>query len=670
MALEFFYHSSVVIALWAVTTVFAMWYLLLKRRRLSLAAFTLHCSFVVILIGAAITHFFGEQGTIKLMADDAPIHEFRLNEGGTSQFPFAVKMNSTEISYYSATDTPMNYATNLEFHDGGKVERSCVSMNHVAVYQGYRFYQTALGHGYSVLSVCYDPWGIGVTYAGYALLFLSSIAFLFTRRSRFRAISLIGLMLFCVNVNAQQVLQRPLAKSYGSLLVYWNNRVSPLQTMARDFCQKIYGSTSYKGFTAEQVLTGWIFYYDDWKNEPFIKVKDAELQKRLGVTGKYATLHDFYGAGTYKLEAMFYDDELSKAAQQADEKVNLIAQVCTGRAMKIFPMLDADGCVEWLSWTDRCALDTDADEALFVQTTMDHVARNIMHGRYNTANDIIHEIGAFQRRAEVDAMLPSSTVISAERLYNKANHTLIAAICAIIFGVVACLGFVRQKVVNCVTVMLLAYVTFVIALRWIIGGHLPLSNGYETMQALAWIALAIGVCLQRIPIITAMGTIVAGLALMVSVMGESNPTVSYLIPVLASPLLSVHVMLIMISYALFTIMMLNALVAFVQPDRAYRLANVSIVLLYPAVLTLAAGIFVGAIWANQSWGRYWGWDPKETWALITLIVYALPLHVESFNCFAKPRFLHCYNVVAFLVVLMTYFGVNYLLSGMHSYATA
>jgi ABC-type transport system involved in cytochrome c biogenesis permease subunit len=155
---------------------------------------------------------------------------------------------------------------------------------------------------------------------------------------------------------------------------------------------------------------------------------------------------------------------------------------------------------------------------------------------------------------------------------------------------------------------------------------------------------------------------------MVSVMGESNPTVSQLMPVLASPLLSIHVMLIMTSYALFAIMMLNGVAALLNSAQSQKLANISIKLHYPATLLLAAGIFVGAIWANQSWGRYWGWDPKETWALVTLIVYALPMHAASFPAFNKARTIHLYNIFAFLTVLFTYFGVNFLLSGMHSYA--
>jgi ABC-type transport system involved in cytochrome c biogenesis permease subunit len=234
-------------------------------------------------------------------------------------------------------------------------------------------------------------------------------------------------------------------------------------------------------------------------------------------------------------------------------------------------------------------------------------------------------------------------------------------------GIAAYVGL-RRKYIYGIAILLWCYLSGVIVLRWIVSGHLPMTNGFETMQATAWIALTITLAARRISVIMPMGLIVAGLALMVSMMGESNPTVSHLMPVLASPLLSIHVMLIMTSYALFAIMMLNGVAALISPQQSQKLANISIKLHYPATLLLAAGIFVGAIWANQSWGRYWGWDPKETWALVTLLVYALPVHAASFPVFNKVRTIHLYNILAFLTVLFTYFGVNFLLCGMHSYA--
>ena len=141
-----------------------------------------------------------------------------------------------------------------------------------------------------------------------------------------------------------------------------------------------------------------------------------------------------------------------------------------------------------------------------------------------------------------------------------------------------------------------------------------------------------------------------------------------LIPVLNSPLLYVHVSLIMISYTLLAIMLLNGILAFCLPRKAHGLMMLSRMLLYPAVFLLGLGIFIGAIWANVSWGRYWAWDPKEVWALITFMVYALPFHTKSLVCFQRPTFFHLYMILAFLTVLMTYFGVNFFLGGMHSYA--
>lgn len=165
--------------------------------------------------------------------------------------------------------------------------------------------------------------------------------------------------------------------------------------------------------------------------------------------------------------------------------------------------------------------------------------------------------------------------------------------------------------------------------------------------------------------------VVAGLALLVSGMGSSEPPLSKLMPVLASPLLSIHVMVIMLAYALAAFMALSGVAALLVRGRGEmveRLALISRVMLTPTVILLAVGIFLGAVWANQSWGRYWGWDPKETWALITLLVYTLPLHVRSFSALARPRVLHTYLLVAFSAILFTYFGVNFLLTGLHSYA--
>ena len=171
------------------------------------------------------------------------------------------------------------------------------------------------------------------------------------------------------------------------------------------------------------------------------------------------------------------------------------------------------------------------------------------------------------------------------------------------------------------------------------------------------------------------GFLICGFTMLVATMGESTPQITQLMPVLQSPLLSIHVMVIMVSYCLFAFTMLNGITAIIlyisRKDSAAEIEYLQIVsriIMYPAVFLLTIGIFVGAVWANVSWGRYWGWDTKEVWALITMLIYSATLHTSSLKFLQKPINFHIYCIFAFLPVLITYFGVNYLLGGMHSYA--
>ena len=220
------------------------------------------------------------------------------------------------------------------------------------------------------------------------------------------------------------------------------------------------------------------------------------------------------------------------------------------------------------------------------------------------------------------------------------------------------------------------YLITLISLRGFVSGHLPLSNGYETMQFMAFcVTLLTFLFYRKLKAVIAFGYMLCGLALLVAMLGEANPPITQLMPVLASPLLSIHVVTIMIAYSLTAFVMLNGIMAIVlrhtrkdYQDAIVRLQIISRIILYPAVFCLALGIFIGAVWANVSWGRYWGWDPKETWALITLLIYTAALHPASLPAFRRPMFFHWFAVIAFLSVLITYLGVNFILGGIHSYA--
>ena len=292
--------------------------------------------------------------------------------------------------------------------------------------------------------------------------------------------------------------------------------------------------------------------------------------------------------------------------------------------------------------------------------------------------------------AKENAIALLGTNYGAEALYNSMSENRPLAITCLATGTILFVLFcinrkenrTRQilafwiKVIAWITA---AYLSLQIALRWHIGGHIPLSNGYETMVFMAWLSILMTpIAGNRVKEMLPFGYIVCGLALLVSTFGDSTEQIAPLAPVLRSPLLSIHVVVIMISYTLLAFTMLNGVAALIinTTHKNSPLANreiaelqrISTLMLYPAVFLLTAGIFIGAVWANVSWGRYWGWDPKEVWALITMLVYSATLHSSSIKAMRRPMFFHIYCIVAFLTVLITYFGVNFILGGMHSYA--
>ena len=218
---------------------------------------------------------------------------------------------------------------------------------------------------------------------------------------------------------------------------------------------------------------------------------------------------------------------------------------------------------------------------------------------------------------------------------------------------------------------LLAYTTFVLVRSWVISGHAPFVGGYAVMMVMAWLStLALLLLGKRHPIIYLPGFLLAFFTLLLAFRTGAAHSNAPLAPVLRSPLLSVHVLAMMMSYTLLGLVSLLGIIGLVKPGKedGNRLIDLSLTILFPAVFLITFGTFIGAVWTNISWGSYWAWDPKETWALITLLVYAAPLHGGALRAFKRPRFFFIYVIIAFLCVLFTYFGVNLVLGGMHSYS--
>lgn len=689
------------VVLWALLVVAGVAYIIRRKVR-HIPTLLLHLSFVIILIGALLTHLSAKQGMIDLRLG-TPTDKYYSSDGNNGmaeeRLPFKLQLNKFETQYHSGTDAVADYQSKFTIIDGSEKIPAQVSMNNIYSYRGVRFYQASYdqdGKG-SVLSINSDPWGIPVTYTGYALLFISLIYMLFDPKGQYRRVlrnpllkkgTLVAAILiaFSMNANAQRVLPKETAEKFGKLCILYNGRICPAETYALDFCKKIYGGRSYKGFTAEQVLTGWIFYYNDWSSEPFIKVKGGELKDELSLDD-YEPLNAFFSQmadNGYILSRYvedYYDGQQDKVHKQAaalDDKVMLIMQLHSGTPLKMLPYNDGHS-VTWYAPTDSLPKTVEHQHALYIKDVFSLINADVQAGNFGRVNVFFDKMRQYQRTFG-GSSLPTATQYKAERLNNAIPFATILFMVNLTLGFIALFYLIfrltKEKKIKLLDIglpvlLLLSFLslTLALALRWIISGNIPMANGYETMLTVAWLVELIAIVMQhKFKIVLVFGFLLSGFFLLVSHINQMDPAIGQVMPVLNSPLLSIHVSIIMMSYALLSLTFICAIMGLCMRSHAAELQALSRVFLYPAMTTLGIGIFIGAIWANVSWGTYWSWDSKETWALITFMIYAVVLHSQSLPVFQKPRNYHIYLALAFLSIIMTYFGVNYFLTGMHSYA--
>ena len=659
-----FYKTTWFTLLWAWLAVAGGYYIVKSGLYRKLSILFLHISLLTILVGAMITRFVGETGLIHLR-QGVEIGMFDCEEVNRPlQLPFTITLKEFRIEYYPGTSSPSNYVSVVELKDNesGDHFETIISMNNILKYKSYRFYQASFDDDMngSILSVNHDIMGIACTYVGYYLLFFSMIWVLFDRRGRFFELwkknfkaskfpgSILGrpvILLFFLflpsmlhasqdNKNFKEItVDKERAAHFSKMWVDYHGRICPLQTLAIDYTTKITGKKSFEGLSSEQFLMGWVFYYEEWQGIPLFEIKHPELRNLINPSGM-ACVADFMDAsGEYKLSRYWKQMHTSnqtamlKEASKLDEKIQLISMLRNGSLLKIL---------------------------------------------------------------KTEENFPSETHLKAELLYNKVSIFSLLFKIILTIGCVSMFFFIFYTVKNKeyrkihtvfygLLLLIFIVLTAGMALRGYIAGRLPMSNGYETMLFVAWTALLIGVLFRRSSfLMTNFSFLLSGFTLLVAHIGAMNPYITPLVPVLQSPLLSIHVSLIMISYGLCGFMLLNSLTSFLlmifsrkkaeMKQMTVSLKEMSELFMYPATFFLGAGIFVGAIWANVSWGRYWGWDPKEVWALITFLLMSFTFHRKTISWFKNPVFYHIFVIIIFLAVLMTYFGVNYILGGKHSYA--
>ena len=658
-------------------------------------ALVLHLSLALILAGALVTSFSARKGMLHVRVGES-VETFETKDGKILELPFSVELEGFEVLYHSGTDAASDYSSRLRFTRNGSVLREGeVRMNRILSCKGYRFYQTDYDSDEAgvTFTVSHDPVGIAVIYTGYALLLLGLLAFFFTDKrfkkffgNALRYSSVIAILL-CLEATAYatgnsvgglpqtenasvkgnqvkrgsaspKVLPENIAAEFGRLYVLYHGRICPLQTLASDFSAKLYGTSGVKGLTDEQVLTGWMFYGTSWRNIPMHNRKKA-----VDAMDKEATVKALY----------------------------------SGDLLKIYPLRDSTGRLGWYSQSDRLPEGIADEEWLFVRKSMDYIFELVVNREYSKLEESIGKLRRFQE-SKMGESLPPAYRIKAERAYNALPPLFPIAGTFLIIGLVMLAAAMRRmirgnfsstrvgkkyvpeifKIVGVAAAFVFFLVlTIVLGLFWIASGHIPFSNGAETMLTIAWTAMLASVLsFKRFSIMLPFGIIVASLAALVSAMGNANPAVTQLMPVLSSPLLSIHVSLMMLSYTVLAIIMVNGICGLVASLRhtsvsdsaSAKMARMSEALMYPALFFLGSGIIAGSIWANVSWGCYWNWDPKETWALITFLIASLGVHRTRLPFLRSHRAYHIYTLILSASVLFTYFGVNYLLGGMHSYA--
>lgn len=682
---------------------------------------TVHVSFIVILAGAMVTHLFSEEGMLHLRKGEK-CHSVLMQENGMQKehhFPFEVELTDFRLTRYPGSQSPSSYESLLRLYVDGKTLDKRVFMNNVLDIKGYRFFQASYDPDEqgTILSVSRDVTGRTVTYCGYGLLFIGLLGCFTDKNSRFRKLSrelksiriilFLGFLATPLCAGAQtEIIPVHHAEIFGSLPMQSNNgRIIPVNTFASEVLRKLQKKNEFEGLTPEQFLLGLFVVPEKWIHTPLIEVENAGIRQHYQLPEKRIAYRDaFDSKGYYRFgkdvetayrkmpaDRSSFDKELIKL----DEKVNILHQLFHFQLIRLFP-LPGDKNHKWVAPGDDLSPFTPKDSLWVIRLFQEYkteVRKSFTTGNWQVPDSLLQAVNRFQIQNNIGLDI-SPKRMQTEIRYNKLNlfrHCRKGYL--IIGGLLLLLSFSMllkrenkpwQKGASILLFVaisiLFLFHTYSIGMRWYIAGYAPWSNSYETMVCLAWVVVAGGMLFARRNLMAcALATLLGGITLFVSGLSWMDPQINPLVPVLKSPWLMFHVATLIAAYGFLGIscmigatnlVMYACLTEKNKEFLSTRILQLSIInemsmLIGLALMTI--GVFLGAIWANESWGRYWSWDPKETWALITTLIYAVVLHRHWFRKTKDARFFNLSSQWAFLTVLMTYFGVNYLLSGMHSY---
>jgi len=648
------------------------------------------------------------------------------------ELPFAIELVDFQLERYAGSNSPSSYASEVVLIDQkNDINLDYrIYMNHVLNYGGFRFFQSSYDSDEqgTILSVAHDYWGTLFTYLGYFLMTLGMLMTIINRNSYFAILgrllkktsnksNTIKTLLIFITLSFSSVLvaqkghipvdelptiSKQQAANFSKLMVQSHDgRFKPVNTLSGELLRKVARKSKFDGLSPDQVILGMMTYPIKWQQVAMIKVTHPELKEFLGMDGKYASYMDFVNLneGTYKLSKFVSEAYEKKPARRnkfdndvlkVDERLNICFMIYKGDLLTILPdPLNIDK--PWYSPVSEI-VNLPQEDSAFLKKIIPAYLSSLAQGNNLQADELLTGIVDYQNKF-AGSILPSESKVKFELLYNKLlifdNLSKLYGILGILMIILLFvemfkpskgLKYVINFFIGLVVIGFIAQ-TAGLAMRWYISGHAPWSDGYESMIYIGWVTLLAGLLFSNGSKMTiAATTFLSSIILMVAHLSWMDPEVTNLVPVLKSYWLTIHVSVITASYgflALSSILGLMNLILMIvkskvnvdkmdQIIKELTAINGRSVMIGLYLLTI--GTFLGAVWANESWGRYWGWDPKETWALVSVLVYAFIAHMH-FMPGLKSKFVYNFaTLISYGVILMTFLGVNYYLSGLHSYA--
>ena len=516
---------------------------------------------------------------------------------------------------------------------------------------------------------------------------------------------------FIDSIISASVISKDHANSFGKIIIQDSGgRMKPANTFSSELLRKVSRSNSYNGLNSDQVLLSIMDNPGVWFNAPIVYIKSGQkgdtIKKIIGIDQKIkrAPLVSFFDSlGNYKLATNLEKAYLSNIPSQIekdiielDRRVNLLYSALEGKIMRMFPVPN-DINNKWISYPEISEYNYEGADSLYVNNVLNLYFQTLRVAKqdqdYRQSEELLESIKGFQKKYGGQVM-PSDFKINSEVVYNKVDifnrlykwylFAGLGLLIILIFQIFYDNKFSSYliKLFEWLIFTLFVLNTIGLAARWYIAGHAPWSDAYESIIFVAWATVIFGIIFGRKSYFTlASSTFVASIILSIANMNWLDPSIANLQPVLDSYWLMIHVAVIVGSYGPFAIGMILGIVTLILTVIATKknrkifsrkleeLTIVNELSLTIGLVMLTIGNFLGGMWANESWGRYWGWDPKETWALISIMVYTAVLHLRIIPMLNNKWLFNLMSIISFAAIMMTYFGVNFYLVGLHSYAS-